>query len=31
VDALHSNQVIEHLAVTDHFMSEIRRVLKAGG
>ncbi len=28
VDALHSNQVIEHLSQTDHFMREIRRVLK---
>lgn len=31
VDALHSNQVIEHLAQTDHFMREIRRVLKPSG
>jgi SAM-dependent methyltransferase len=31
VDALHSNQVIEHLAATDHFMREIRRVLKPNG
>jgi SAM-dependent methyltransferase len=31
VDALHSNQVIEHLAATDHFMREIRRVLKPDG
>lgn len=31
VDALHSNQVIEHLAETDHFMREIRRVLKPDG
>ena len=31
VDAVHSNQVIEHLAQTDHFMREIRRVLKPGG
>ena len=31
VDALHSNQVIEHLADTDHFMREIRRVLKPTG
>ena len=31
VDALHSNQVIEHLSQTDHFMREIRRVLKPGG
>ena len=31
VDALHSNQVIEHLPQTDHFMREIRRVLKPSG
>lgn len=31
VDALHSNQVIEHLAETDHFMREIRRVLRPDG
>jgi SAM-dependent methyltransferase len=31
VDVVHSNQVIEHLAQTDHFMREIRRVLKADG
>ncbi len=31
VDAIHSNQVIEHLAQTDHFMREIRRVLAPGG
>lgn len=31
VDAVHSNQVIEHLAATDHFMREVRRVLKPGG
>jgi SAM-dependent methyltransferase len=31
VDALHSNQVIEHLAGTDHFMREVRRVLRPGG
>jgi SAM-dependent methyltransferase len=31
VDVLHSNQVIEHLAATDHFMSEIRRVLRPDG
>lgn len=31
VDAIHSNQVIEHLATTDHFMSEIRRVLRSDG
>jgi SAM-dependent methyltransferase len=31
IDAVHSNQVIEHLARTDHFMREIRRVLKPDG
>lgn len=31
VDAVHSNQVIEHLPGTDHFMAEIRRVLKPDG
>jgi SAM-dependent methyltransferase len=31
VDAVHSNQVIEHLSETDHFMREIHRVLKPGG
>jgi SAM-dependent methyltransferase len=31
IDALHSNQVIEHLAGTDHFMREVRRVLAPGG
>lgn len=31
VDAVHSNQVIEHLAETDHFMREIRRVLRPNG
>lgn len=31
IDALHSNQVIEHLAGTDHFMREVRRVLKPDG
>jgi SAM-dependent methyltransferase len=31
IDALHSNQVIEHLVRTDHFMREIRRVLKPDG
>jgi SAM-dependent methyltransferase len=31
VDVVHSNQVIEHLAETDHFMREIRRVLRPGG
>lgn len=31
VDVVHSNQVIEHLAKTDHFMREIRRVLRPDG
>ncbi len=31
VDVLHSNQVIEHIAETDHFMREIRRVLRPDG
>ena len=31
VDVVHSNQVIEHLAGTDHFMREIRRVLRSDG
>lgn len=31
VDVVHSNQVVEHLAQTDHFMREIRRVLKPAG
>ena len=31
VDVLHSNQVIEHLPRTDHFMPEVRRVLRPGG
>ena len=30
-DVIHSNQVIEHLAGTDHFMSEIKRLLRPGG
>jgi methionine biosynthesis protein MetW len=30
-DVIHSNQVIEHLASTDHFMREIARVLSPGG
>jgi SAM-dependent methyltransferase len=30
-DAIHSNQVIEHLPFTDHFLKEIRRLLKPGG
>lgn len=31
IDVVHSNQVIEHLRATDHFMREIRRVLRPGG
>jgi SAM-dependent methyltransferase len=31
VDVVHSNQVIEHLAGTDHFMRELRRILSPGG
>ena len=31
VDVVHSNQVIEHLSFTDHFVKEIRRVLRPGG
>jgi SAM-dependent methyltransferase len=31
VDVVHTNQVIEHIARTDHFVSEIRRVLKPDG
>lgn len=31
VDVIHSNQVIEHLSFTDHFLREIHRVLKPGG
>jgi SAM-dependent methyltransferase len=30
-DAVHSNQVIEHLVQTDMFISEIRRILKPSG
>lgn len=30
-DVVHSNQVIEHLPKTDHFLREIRRVLKPSG
>lgn len=30
-DVVHSNQVIEHVACTDHFMRETRRVLAPGG
>lgn len=31
VDVVHSNQVIEHVAETDHFMREITRVLQPDG
>lgn len=31
IDVVHSNQVIEHLPGTDHFLSEIARVLRPGG
>jgi SAM-dependent methyltransferase len=31
IDVVHSNQVIEHLPGTDHFMREIRRVLAPDG
>jgi 2-polyprenyl-3-methyl-5-hydroxy-6-metoxy-1,4-benzoquinol methylase len=31
IDVVHSNQVIEHLPFTDHFMSEIHRVMRPGG
>jgi methionine biosynthesis protein MetW len=30
-DVVHSNQVIEHMRDTDHFVSEVRRVLRPGG
>ena len=30
-DAIHSNQVIEHLPFTDHFLKEIRRLLRPDG
>jgi SAM-dependent methyltransferase len=30
-DVVHSNQVIEHLPRTDHFLAEIRRILKDDG
>jgi SAM-dependent methyltransferase len=30
-DVVHSNQVIEHLPFTDHFMRECRRVVREGG
>ena len=31
VDVVHSNQVIEHLPRTDHFLAEIRRILRPDG
>jgi SAM-dependent methyltransferase len=31
VDVVHSNQVIEHLAQTDHFMREVHRVMRSDG
>jgi SAM-dependent methyltransferase len=31
VDVVHSNQVIEHLPRTDHFLQEIRRILRHDG
>jgi SAM-dependent methyltransferase len=31
IDVVHSNQVIEHLSFTDHFLREIRRVLAPDG
>ena len=31
IDVVHSNQVIEHVAATDLFMAEVRRVLKPDG
>jgi SAM-dependent methyltransferase len=31
IDVVHSNQVIEHLASTDHFLREIRRILSPDG
>jgi SAM-dependent methyltransferase len=31
VDVVHSNQVIEHVAQTDHFMREIHRVMRSDG
>jgi SAM-dependent methyltransferase len=31
VDVVHSNQVIEHVSATDHFMREIRRLLSPEG
>jgi SAM-dependent methyltransferase len=30
-DVIHSNQVIEHLPRTDHFMAEVRRLLRPDG
>jgi SAM-dependent methyltransferase len=31
IDVVHSNQVIEHLSFTDHFLREIRRILSPDG
>jgi SAM-dependent methyltransferase len=31
IDVVHSNQVIEHLSFTDHFLREIHRVLRPDG
>jgi SAM-dependent methyltransferase len=31
IDVVHSNQVIEHLSFTDHFLREIRRILRPDG
>jgi SAM-dependent methyltransferase len=31
IDVVHSNQVIEHLPFTDHFLREIRRILRPDG
>jgi SAM-dependent methyltransferase len=31
VDVVHSNQVIEHIASTDHFMREVHRVVRPDG
>jgi 2-polyprenyl-3-methyl-5-hydroxy-6-metoxy-1,4-benzoquinol methylase len=31
IDVVHSNQVIEHLSFTDHFLREIRRIVRPDG